>query len=87
MCICNYVQKFRKHRFKINTSVKVSGASLVVQMVNGLLALQETQVRSLVRTIPWRREWLLTPVFLPREFLGQRSLAGDSPWGCRIGHD
>ena len=31
--------------------------------------------------IPWRREWQLTPVFLPREFHGQRSLAGYSSWG------
>ena len=29
----------------------------------------------------WRREWQLTPVFLPGEFYGQRSLAGYSPWG------
>ena len=35
-----------------------------------------------VRKNPWRREWLPTPVFLPREFYGQRSLAGYSPWGC-----
>ena len=34
-----------------------------------------------VRKIPWRREWQPTPVFLPREFHGQRSLAGYSPWG------
>jgi len=34
-----------------------------------------------VGRIPWRREWLPTPVFLPREFHGQRSLAGYSPWG------
>jgi len=27
-----------------------------------------------VRKIPWRREWLPTPVFLPGEFHGQRSL-------------
>ena len=31
--------------------------------------------------IPWKREWLPTPVFLPGEFHGQRSLAGYSPWG------
>ena len=31
--------------------------------------------------IPWRREWLFTPVFLPGESHGQRSLAGYSPWG------
>ena len=29
---------------------------------------------------PWRRKWLLTPVFLPREFHGQRSLVRYSPW-------
>jgi len=28
----------------------------------------------------WRREWLPTPVFLPGELHGQRSLAGYSPW-------
>ena len=36
---------------------------------------------SWVRKIPWRREWLPTPVLLPREFYGQRNLAGYSPWG------
>ena len=36
--------------------------------------------------IPWRREWLPTPVFLPGELHGQRSLAGYSPWCCRVGH-
>ena len=29
-----------------------------------------------------RRKWQPTPVFLPREFHGQRSLAGYCPWGC-----
>ena len=29
----------------------------------------------------WRKEWQLTPVFLPGEFHGQRSLTGYSPWG------
>ena len=36
-----------------------------------------------VGKIPWRRAWQRTPVFLPGEFHGQRSLAGYSPWGCR----
>ena len=31
--------------------------------------------------VPWRRKWLTTPVFLPGEFHGQKSLAGYSPWG------
>ena len=50
-------------------------------MVKNLPAVQETSVQSLVRKIPWRREWQPTPVFLPGEFHGQRSLVGYSPWG------
>ena len=34
-----------------------------------------------VRKIPWGRAWQLTPVFLPEESHGQRSLVGCSPWG------
>ena len=34
----------------------------------------------LVEKIPWRRNWLPTPVFLPREFHGH-PLVGCSPWG------
>ena len=34
-----------------------------------------------VGKIPWRREWQPTPVFLPRESHGRRSLAGYTPWG------
>ena len=54
-------------------------ASLVAQMVKNPPAMQEMQVGSLgpwIRKIPWRREWLPTPVFLPEEFHGQRNLAG-----------
>ena len=37
---------------------------------------------------PWRRKWQLTPVFLPGQSHGQRSLAGYSLWGHkRVGHD
>ena len=32
-----------------------------------------------VGKMPWRREWLPTPVFLPGESHGQRSLVGPSP--------
>ena len=35
----------------------------------------------------WRRKWQPTPVFLPGESHGQRSLAGYSPWGCKSRHD
>ena len=36
-----------------------------------------------VRKMPWRRAWQPTPVFLPRECHGQRSLVGYSLCGCK----
>ena len=40
-----------------------------------------------VRKIPGRRAWRPTPVFLPGESHGQRSLTGYSPWSCRVRHN
>ena len=40
-----------------------------------------------VRKIPWRRARQPTPVFLPGESHGQRSLAGHSRWGCKAGQN
>ena len=37
-----------------------------------------------VRKVPWRRAQQPTPVFLPGESHGQRSLVGYRPWGCRV---
>ena len=56
-------------------------ASLVAQMPKNLPAMQETQNGSLGSEDPCRREWLSTPVFLPGEFHGQRSLVSCSPLG------
>ena len=39
-----------------------------------------------VRKVPWRRAWPPTPVFLPRESQGRRSLAGYIPRGCKELH-
>ena len=55
-------------------------ASLVTQMIKNFLAMKETQVGKM----PWRRGWQHTPVFLPGEFHGQRSLSVGSR---RVGHD
>ena len=38
----------------------------MTQTIKNLPAMQETWVGK----IPWRREWLSTPVFLPGEFYG-----------------
>ena len=48
------------------------------------LPMQETKemkVRSLGRENPRKKEMVTTPVFLPRESHGQRSLVGYCPWG------
>ena len=55
-------------------------ASLVAQLVKNLTAMQETQFSPWVEKIPRRRKWQPTPVFLPGKSLGQRSMAGYSPW-------
>ena len=43
---------------------------------------QETRVQSLIREDPLE-EMANTPVFLPGESRGQRSLAGYSPWSLK----
>ena len=43
----------------------------------------ESRYNPWVRKIPWRREWLPTPAFLPGKSHGQRSLVGYSPRSCR----
>ena len=49
-------------------------------MVKNPLWCRRSRFDPWVGNIPWRREWLPTPVFLPGEFHGQRSLVGYSPW-------
>ena len=53
----------------------------MAQLVKNLPEMQETWIQSLGWEDPWRRKWQPTPVFLPGESHGQRSLAGYSPWG------
>ena len=62
---------------------KLVWASQMAQRLKHLPAIWETWVRSLVRKIPWRRKWQPTPVFLPGESHGWRSLVGYSPRGCK----
>ena len=57
--------------------------SLVAQTVKNLPAMQDTQVQSLIRKIPWRTEWLPTLVSLAGEFHRQKSLVGYSPWNLK----
>ena len=65
-------------------------SSLMVQRVKKLPECRRHRrygFNSWVRKIPWRRARQPTPVFLPGESRGQRSLAGYSPQCCRVRHD
>ena len=55
----------------------------LVQAVKTLPEMREARVWSLSQEDHWRREWQPTPVSLPGESHGQRSLVGCSPRGRR----
>ena len=46
----------------------------MTQLVKNPPAMQETCVQSLVGKIPWRREWLPTPVLWPGDIHGLYSI-------------
>ena len=52
----------------------------MVQTAKNLPAMPEIRIQSLGRGDPLEKETQPTPVFLPGESHGQRSLAGYSPW-------
>ena len=53
----------------------------MAQMVKNLPAMWETQVLSLGQEEPMEKVMAIHASILPREFYGQRNLAGYSPWG------
>ena len=54
---------------------------LVAQRLKHLPGMWETQVDPWLGKIPWRRKWQPTPVLLPGESHGGKSLVGYSPRG------
>ena len=61
-------------------SCKILVTAFSAHLVKNLPTVQEILVLSLGWEDPLENEWLPTAVFLPREFHGQRRLAGYSPW-------
>ena len=49
-----------------------------------VLEIQDMWVWPCIGKVPWRRKWQPTPLLLPGESRGQRSLVGYSPWGSQI---
>ena len=62
-------------------------APLVSQMVKNLPAVQENQVQSLGREDPLEKGMATHSRILAWRIHGQRSLAGYSPWGRKVGHN
>ena len=61
-------------------SPKGLGTSLDTQKVKNLPAMQETWIQSLCQEDTLEKGTGPTPVFLPGEFHGERSLVGYNPW-------
>ena len=61
----------------------VPAASLVPQLLRICLPRRRPGFDPWVGKIPWRRAWPPTPVFLPGNPYGQRSLTGYSPQGLK----
>ena len=54
--------------------IQIQGASLVAQWLRICLQCRRCRFNPWVRKIPWKRAWQSTPVFLPGESHGLRSL-------------
>ena len=79
-----------KHVHLLSICVLVLGASLVAQWQRLCLQCRSCGRRMFspwVGKIPWRRAWQPTPVFLPGDSHGQRSLVGYNPQGRRVRQD
>ena len=77
--------------FPFHTSFEASQVALVVEKEKKKPACQCRREKRhgfdpWVGKITWRRKQQPTPVFLPGEPHGQRSLVNYSPWGCRFRH-
>ena len=80
------ISHFEKLESKYHKPIPILWASQVALVVKNL-PVNAGDVRQRfdpwVGKIPWRRAWLPTPVFLPGESYGQRSLADYSPQGLK----
>ena len=73
--------------FKSKVCGKPPGGSVVKESSCKGSRHRRCQFNPWVGKISWRRKWQPTPIFLPGELHGQRSLVPYSPWGRRVRHD
>ena len=79
--ILSHPKTFNSHRISWGELIRQISSLLVAQTVKNLPAMWETQVWSWVRKIPWRREWLPTPVSGLENSMNRGTWQGYSPWG------
>ena len=71
-----------------STAVTRNGRPLWLRWERICLQCRRPRFNPWFGNIPWRRKWQPTPVFLPKESRGHRSLVGYSPQGHkRVRHD
>ena len=87
---------FRVQKFGVNGVFLHSHSVPMGNLFLILLHLNQSVFLVRILASPWRRKWKLTPVFLPGQSHGQKSLVGYihgvtktvTPWmGSQIGHD
>ena len=74
---------YRGYKEKLLTFQRDRWASLVVQMVKNLPAMQETWIRSLDWEDPLEKGMAVLQCSCSENPHGQRSQVGYSPWGCK----
>ena len=61
-------------------SLSITNSQSLLKLMS--IELERPRINPWVGNIPWRRAWQPTPVFLPGESQGWRSLVGCCLWGC-----
>ena len=81
-CICIYMQMYKSMSSQVVLVVKNPPVNAGdIRDVGSVPGLGRKWV--LQGSVPWRRKWRPTSVFLPENFHGQRGLVGYNQYGCK----
>ena len=75
----NVPRGIKRKLYPIQSGNLLGKASMVAQQSRICLQCRRCEFNPWVGKIPWRRKWQTTPVFLPKNSHGQRSLEGYCP--------
>ena len=84
VCMCVHMHQVHTHKTAFYyLSPSFPGGTVGKESACQCKRCKRLEFNPWIRKIPWRRKWQSPPVFLPEESHGERSLAGNSPWGHR----